>query len=180
MHSPPLISFFFFFEPLNWICAPVGWSRALRWSSMVWFGSSVKILRVWIAPVDALLLWVPEEKHEISLTCWILWFWIRALETKLLNRSDQTLKRNHQLNLHIGFATVLAPPLFNGSPFQWLQKSLTDRNIFRCLTYSPLALSKNPLPQTNEAPVLWFGQYYFMYLRADFPSRLNKSSVTVY
>ena len=101
------------------------------------------------------------------------------METKLLNLSDQTPKRNHQLNLHIGFATVLAPSLFNDSPFQWL-RSLTDKEYFLMFNLKPSSLSKNPLPQTTEAPVLWFGQYYFVHLRVDFSSRLNKSGITVY
>lgn len=42
------------------------------------------------------------------------------------------------------------------------------------------SVSKNLLLQTTQAPVPCLGQYYFMYLKAGYSSRLNKSGVTVY
>lgn len=66
-------------------------------------------------------------------------------------------------NLHLGFAAA-----FQWTP--WLQ----------CfLMFNLLLFLKTLWPQSAEAPVLWRGQYYFLYSRAGYSSRLNKSGVTL-
>lgn len=160
-----------FIEPLNGTCAPLGRSNALRLSSSVQLCSLAKILRSQIASRDAFVGVGFRWKHEVSLTCWTLWFWIRGLDTKLTNLpKPKLLAEITSFNLRIGFRPeVLAQPCFSGY------------NIFWCLTWNPLALSKKIccLRQPRHLSYVWCGYYYFMYLRAGYSSRLNKSGATL-